>query len=250
MTACDSLPTPPPDFDPRELKAPARWELLRECRVVVERLALMTMAKRIRAAAPRGQGQPVMVVPGVATDDSWTRRLRAFLNALGYDTVGWGLGRNRGNVPKLIPALIDQTERLVDKRGESARLVGWSLGGYLAREVARERPQLVERVITLGAPIVGGPSYTASAPGYVRKGYDLESIKETVLERERRPITVPVFAVFSRSDGVVSWQACIDRFDNPKVEHHEVRSTHLGMVSSPRVFRLVAELLFRSEPSG
>jgi pimeloyl-ACP methyl ester carboxylesterase len=216
--------------------------------VVFERLSLIATIRSIRAAAPRGEGETVMVVPGVATDDGWTRRLRRFLADIGYDAVGWALGRNRGNVPKLIPALIERTGQLVRDGGASVRLVGWSLGGYLAREVARERPGFVERVITLGAPIVGGPSYTASAPGYVRKGYDLETIRKTVLEREQRPITVPVFAVYSRTDGVVSWRACIDRFDNPRVEHHEVRSSHLGMVNSPRVFRLVAELLARPHP--
>jgi hypothetical protein len=93
--------------------------------------------------------------------------------------------------------------------------------------------------------VVGGPSYTASAPRYLRKGYDLDEIKATVLARERRPITVPVFAVYSRSDGVVAWQACIDTFANPRVEHHELHSSHLGLVGSPRAFALVAELLAR-----
>jgi pimeloyl-ACP methyl ester carboxylesterase len=233
------------DFEARELAPPAPWELLREGRAVFERLALLTATPKIRAAAPPGKGEPVLVVPGFATNDGWTKRLRRFLTTIGYDTVGWGLGRNRGNVSELIPAVIRQAEQVAETRRRPVRLIGWSLGGYLAREVARERADLVERVITLGAPVVGGPSYTASAPGYIRKGYDLEEIKEAVLERERRPIEVPVFAIYSRTDGVVAWRACIDRFDNPLVEHHEVRSSHLGMVASPRTFLLVAELLAR-----
>jgi pimeloyl-ACP methyl ester carboxylesterase len=235
----------PPDFDPGELRPPARWELLREGRVVAEYLSLRLRLRRLVAAAPRGRGEPVMVVPGFATDDSWTARLRAYLSAIGYDALGWGLGRNRGNVARLIPALVERVEALGAARGAPLRLIGWSLGGYLAREAARERPDLVERVITLGAPVVGGPSYTASAPMYVRRGYDLEEIEAAVLERERRPITVPVFALYSRSDGVVAWRACIDRFASPRVEHHEVRSSHLGMITSPRVFERVAGLLAR-----
>ena len=191
-----------------------------------------------------------MVVPGFATDDGWTQRLRGFVTAIGYDAVGWGLGRNRGNVQKLIPAVIQQTERLAMDSGRPVRLIGWSLGGYLAREVARDESELVERVITLGAPIVGGPSYTATASRYVRKGFDLREIQEKVLERERRPINVPVFAIYSRSDGVVAWRACIDRFDNPCVEHHETQSSHLGMVNSPKVFRLVADLLAGPSAKG
>lgn len=233
----------PPDFDAAELRPPARWELLREARVVLEYLGLKIELRRLIAAAPKGGGEPVLVVPGFATDDSWTARLRGFLRSIGYQTVGWGLGRNRGNVAKLIPAVIGTTRQVADERRAKVRLIGWSLGGYLVREAARERPDLVDRVITLGAPVVGGPSYTASAPMYLRKGYDLGEIEAAVLEREGRPITVPVFAVFSRSDGVVAWRACIDRFANPRVEHHELRASHLGMVNSPRVFERVAELL-------
>ncbi len=233
----------PPDFDPADLRPPARWELVREGRVVFERLALAAARSRLRAEANRGSGEPVMVVPGFATNDSWTARLRSFLTSIGYGTRGWDLGRNDGRVPKLVPAVVEQTERLATQVGRPIRLIGWSLGGYLVREAARERPDLVERVITLGAPVVGGPTYTASAPMYLKKGYDLEEIAATVLERERRPITVPVFAVYSRSDGVVAWRACIDTFSNPHVEHHEVASTHLGLVNSPRVFSLVADLL-------
>jgi pimeloyl-ACP methyl ester carboxylesterase len=233
----------PPDFDPADLRPPARWELLRETRVVLEFVGLKLELRRLTASAPRGNGEPVVVVPGFATDDSWTARLRGFLAAIGYDATGWGLGRNSGNVAKLIPAVIGKTGQVADESGAKVRLVGGSLGGYLVREAARERPDLVDRVITLGAPVVGGPSYTASAPMYLRRGYDLEEIKEAVLERELRPIGVPVFALFSRADGVVAWRACIDRFANPRVEHHEVRSSHLGMVNSPRVFDRVAELL-------
>jgi pimeloyl-ACP methyl ester carboxylesterase len=238
----------PSDFDPADLRPPARWELLREGRVLFERLALAAMLSRLRADSPRGSGEPIMVVPGFATDDSWTARLRSFLTSIGYQARGWGCGRNDGRVPKLIPAVVEQTEKLATEFGRPVRLIGWSLGGYLVREAARERPDLVERVITLGAPVVGGPTYTASAPMYVKKGYDLEEIAATVLDRERQPITVPVFAVYSRSDGVVAWRSCIDTFDNPHVEHHKVVSTHLGMVNSPRVFGLVADLLAPSAP--
>jgi hypothetical protein len=108
---------------------PARWELLRESRIVLERLALMASLQRIEASAPRGDGEAVMVVPGVATDDGWTSRLRVFLSAIGYEVFGWGLGRNRGNVPKLIPQVIEQTKRLAQYRSGAVRLIGWSLGG-------------------------------------------------------------------------------------------------------------------------
>jgi hypothetical protein len=96
--------------------------------------------------------------------------------------------------------------------------------------------------VTLGAPVVGGPKYTASAPMYVRKGHDLDEIERKAAEREAVPIRVPIEAVYSRSDGIVAWRACIDHH-SPDVRHHAVVSSHLGLVASPSVFRLVAEVL-------
>jgi pimeloyl-ACP methyl ester carboxylesterase len=218
--------------------------------VVLERLELELTLPRLRTAAPRGGGEPVMVIPGFGAGDGWTARLRGFLSSIGYDTSGWGLGRNTGNVRKLVPRLAERVERLSSEKGGAVRLVGWSLGGYIAREVARDSPAGVERVISLGAPILGGPTYTAVAPTYIRKGYDLDVIATQVEEREQTPIRVPVFAVFSRSDAVVAWRACIDVFDNPLVEHHEVAASHLGMVNSPRAFRLIARLLARTAGTG
>ncbi len=227
------------------LRPPCRLALLGEARIVAEWTALKLSLPGLRATAPKGDGSPVMVIPGFATDDSWTERLRGFLADIGWQVRGWGLGRNNGRVPELIPKVIERTAAFADDVGHPVRLVGWSLGGYLAREAAREHPEVVGRVVTLGAPIIGGPKYTASAPMYLRKGYDLDAIETDVEARERDPIRVPVDAVYSRSDGVVAWRACIDRH-TPRVRHHEVVSSHLGLVSSASVFRLVAELLAES----
>ena len=231
----------PPDDGARP-RPPSRLGLVRELRIVTEWASMRLALRRLRRQATAGDGGPVLVAPGFATDDSRTRSLRAFLTSIGYETVGWGLGRNHGRVPELLPALVERTSALVDRTGRPVRLVGWSLGGYLVREVARERPDLADRVVTLGAPVLGGPKYTASAPMYVARGYDLDRIERQVAEREAEPITVPVDAIYSRSDGIVAWRACIDR-RTPQVRHHEVRSSHLGLVASPTVFRLVAELL-------
>lgn len=231
----------------RELRPPSRVALLGELRVGVEWLALQTGWARLVAKAPRGDGGPVLVVPGFATDDRWTRSLRRFLAEVGHRPHGWGLGRNHGRVDQLLPALCDRTEGLAESSSRPVKLVGWSLGGYLAREVARDRPAAVERVVTLGAPVRGGPKYTASAPMYRRRGYDLDEIERRVAEREKQPLEVPVAAVYSRSDGVVAWRACVDRA-TAAVEHHEVAASHLGMVASPRVLALVARLLARAPP--
>jgi len=223
-------------------KPPSRLRLLGELRIVGEWMAMRAALPYLRRSVPHGDGGPVLVAPGYAADDSWTESLRRFLSSIGYEVRGWGLGRNNGRVPALIPKLVNQSAAFADEVGRPVRLIGWSLGGYLVREVARERPQIVDCVVTLGAPVVGGPKYTATASMYVAKGYDLDEIEAQVDERDGKPIQVPVDAVYSRSDGIVAWRACIDR-RNPGVRHHKVPSSHIGMIASPAVYRLVAELL-------
>jgi thioesterase domain-containing protein len=227
-----AIPTPPP------LRA---GRLLRELAGLRVASGLLLRAPAL-ARLPRGGGAPVLVLPGYGAGDRSTALLRAYLGLLGYRVRGWGLDRNRGNVNALIPRVTELVAARAREAGQPLRLVGWSLGGYLAREAARERPADVALVVTLGSPVVGGPKYTATAEAYRRRGYDLDAIEATVAARERAPITVPITAIYSRNDGVVAWQACIDR-TSPQVEHVEVRSTHLGLGVDPEVFRIVAERL-------
>lgn len=205
-------------------------------------LAYGLLAAPALALQPRGRGEPVMVLPGFGAGDRATVLIRRYLRHLGYRARGWRLGRNGGNVPLLIPRVIDEVARFTAESGRPVVLVGWSLGGTLAREVARERPELVEKVITLGTPVIGGPKYTSVAGVYERQGYDLAEIEAYVEERDRVTIRVPVTAIFSKRDGVVSWQACIDR-TNPQVDHVEIRSSHLGMLFSSGALRNIASSL-------
>ena len=85
-------------------------------------------------------------------------------------------------------------------------LVGWSLGGFIAREYAREHPQHVRQVITLGSPVIGGPRYTATARWYASQGFDLDELEQAVAARYANPLTVPITAIYSRRDGVVAWR--------------------------------------------
>ena len=188
-----------------------------------------------------------MVLPGFGTGDQATALMRRYLKSLGYRVRGWQLGRNLGNVPALIPRVLDQLAEFERSRREAVRLVGWSLGGNLAREAARERPDLVDRVITLGTPVVGGPRYTSVAGVYERRGYDLSKIEAYVDQRNAIPIEVPVTAIYSRRDGVVSWQACLDH-SSPRVEHVEVPSSHTGMLFNATVLREVAIRLAPAVP--
>lgn len=196
------------------------------------------------ARLPRGSGQPVMVLPGFAAGDASTLVLQAYLRFLGYRVRGWRMGLNTGRLRTTLPRVLRRVTSMADAAGEPVRLVGWSLGGVLARETARERPELVRRVITLGSPIVGGPRYTAMGRVYRQQGLDLDAIDAAIEAREATPIRVPITAIWSRADGIVDWQACIDR-RSPDVENVEVGATHIGLGFAADVYRVIAERLAR-----
>ncbi len=183
---------------------------------------------------------PVAVFPGFSAGDLSTFALRRHLQSSGFRVHRWRLGINNGNVPALVPKVISRTESLYERHREPVSLVGWSLGGVLAREAARERPDLVRSVVTLGSPVVGGPKYTSTAWFYesvLRE--DLDAIERVVEERNQIPIRVPITAIYSKRDTVVSWEACIDRH-NTHCRHIEVDASHLSLGFDPRVLRLVS----------
>ncbi len=192
---------------------------------------------------PRGDGAPVFVLPGFGADDRSTWPLRRFLTQLGHDVRGWSLGTNRAEVPEAIAEIGSRVEREAERSGRPVALVGWSLGGYIAREVARDLPGAVRHVVTFGSPVIGGPKYTTVAGIISRQGWDLDAIEEMVEERKQVPLRVPVTAIYSRRDGDVAWQACIDPEGDAPIEHLEVETTHLGLGFSAEVYRLVARRL-------
>jgi len=225
----------------KPLVAPKRSAIIREAMGLLEPARLGLRYGKLKRL-PRGDGQTVLMLPGFGTTDHWLWPLGRYLKWLGHNVEGWGLGRNTGRVPHLVPRIVERIDILRANSAQKLSLVGWSLGGYLAREAARERPELVERVITFGSPVVGGPKYTATARHYLKNGFDLDEIEAKVAERDAVPLRVPVTAIYSKRDGIVAWQACIDHV-NEQVEHIEVGATHLGMGLSPDVFEIIARRL-------
>ena len=192
------------------------------------------------ARAPGGSGV-VVVVPGFGCADPSTALLRAHLRRLGWRAVGWGLGRNHGELARLLPALGARIAAL--STAEPVRLVGWSLGGVIARELARQAPERVAQVITLGSPVRGGPRHTALAGRVSREPAELDRIAARADAREAVPIPAPVDVVYARADGVVDWRACIDPL-LPAAQHHGVPTTHLGLVVDPVALGTVGALLY------
>ncbi|MGI9604822.1 MAG: alpha/beta hydrolase [Acidimicrobiales bacterium] len=187
---------------------------------------------------PRGDAA-IVTFPGFGTGDAFLSPLRAGLRRLGHDTSGWGLGRNRGDVAAILPDAIDVIENRAGRVGPVS-LVGWSLGGVFAREIARDRPDLVDAVFTFGTPVVGGPRFTRSARHYGEQR--MSEIDDVALVREVHAIERPITAFHSRRDAVVDWRACIDH-TSPHVANIEVRSTHVGMTIDPDVWSGIASRL-------
>jgi pimeloyl-ACP methyl ester carboxylesterase len=194
--------------------------------------------------SPRGDGHTVLVIPGFTANDATTIPLRSFLGRLGYRTDGWGLGFNLGIKPEDEPKLEAQVERLA--ADGPITVIGWSLGGVFAREIARRRPDLVRRVITLGTPIRGreGTAWIVRVFKLLNPAAEDELTDEGAA-RHAMPIDVPMTAVYSLRDGVVDGRACRVREEDegPDAENVEVDTTHIGMGFDLDVFRIIADRL-------
>ena len=196
------------------------------------------------ASAPKGDGRPVLLAPGFAAGESTMKPLSLYLSFLNYQTYDWGLGVNRGEVYEDIDRLGARVESLFEQlNGQPITLIGWSLGGVIAREVARLHPERVREVITLGTPVVGGPKYTTVGEYFAdSKGIDLDELEREVDERNSLGLSQPVTSIYSREDGVVGWRAAIDTY-NPHAKNVRVSSSHIGLGVNPQVWLAIAKTL-------
>lgn len=222
----------------------SRLETLQELRLPVDALGWVPAwlgTKSRRAAEPRS----VLLMPGFGTGPRAMRPLERFLRRRGHRVRDWGLGTNNGEAKRLRAELVPIVESAIAEYGGPVVIVGWSFGGYIGREYAREHPGQVRRVITLGSPVIGGPRYTTAAERYRAQGHDLDEIERAIINRYSTPLRVPVTAIYSKRDGIVAWPACVDRW-SADVRHIEVQETHVGLILSPRVRAIVAEEVERS----
>jgi pimeloyl-ACP methyl ester carboxylesterase len=168
--------------------------------------------------------------------------LRRYLARIGHRPQGWGLGRNDSRRFQVLEEqLATKVTDLQNEYHDTVDLIGWSLGGMLVRATARAIPNSIGRIITYGTPVIGGPRYTVAARSFPES--EIRDIERRVAERRQsRPMVVPVTAIYSRNDGVVAWEACIDP-DNADVEHIEVTSSHLGMNLDPDVWATIVQRL-------
>jgi triacylglycerol esterase/lipase EstA (alpha/beta hydrolase family) len=202
-------------------------------------------------ADPVGDGHPAVVFPGLGGAPFTTAQLRRFLQKSGFDARCWGRGINTGpdgTFDDWLAHLVADVERLHAESGRTVSLIGWSLGGVYAREIAKRAPHAVRQVITLGTPFASmGGGATHAETIYKWMGGDTSQLTPQMQARLRETPPVPTTAIYSKSDGVVSWRGCIER-RTPTSESVEVHASHLGMVSNPDVMRIVANRL--AQPEG
>lgn len=195
--------------------------------------------------APHGDGHPVLVLPGLGAGDESTRILRGFLRSLGYAAKGWRQGRNLGFRRGVLAAVRGRLMHLAEEHRRKVSLIGWSLGGIFARELAKEVPGSVRQVITLASPFTGHPRATNAFRLYEWVSGHRIGAPE-VHEPLREPPPVPTTSIWSRTDGIVSSQCSVERV-RPFVENIEINASHFGIGAHPLALFAIADRLAQPE---
>lgn len=225
-----------------EARPPSLGLLLREARVLIEVPRFLIGSRALRDL-PRGRGQPVLLIPGFGADALAMRPLQRALTKLGHAAEDWGQGRNLGMRPQVKQGLAQKLESLSKRHDATVTLIGWSLGGVFARELARSKPELVRRVISMGSPINARPDANNMMPLFrlANRGRPVKLDREGFERRKTAP-PVPCTAIYTRSDGIVAWQASLEE-SAANTENIEVRGSHFGLVVNLEVLEVIARRL-------
>jgi len=239
MVATESLPTKPklPPLHQTLLGAAAH--------LVPPRPGMVTEALK---AAPRGDGHPVIVVPSFLRGDGHTAPLRRFLKGCGYAVEGWGLGTNLGPTAAAlagIEALLGAVHR---RHGRKVTLIGHSLGGVIARELAKQHPDQVRQLVVLASPI-RLPTASPLEPIYklLARWHSVDPTATGAAAAFNLPPAVPATAIYTKSDGIVAWQSCRE-VEGERRESIEVKGAHGTMVRNLAAWRIIADRL--AQPEG
>ena len=214
--------------------------------VMFEFGALMAASPMLRSLG-RGDHHPVLVMPGFLGDDTSTLPLRFLLRSWGYWVHGADGGQNLGPTPEVLAAVNDRLLAVHARQGRKVSLVGWSAGGLYARHLARQHPELVRQVVTLGSPLQlrkGDRTSASFIADRLEHLFDPEF--RAMAEHERGTLPVPSTSIYSRTDGVVRWQYCLDVTDE-RHENVEVRASHVGFGVNPSALFVIADRLAQPE---
>ena len=215
-----------------------------EMRAIWEFGAFLATLPWLRTA-PRGDGHPVLVLPGLLASDVSTLPMRTYLADRGYAVHGWELGRNAGPRDGVEEKMLERLKNLRQRHGRKVSLVGWSMGGNYARRLARISADDVRLVISMGSPFTGNPKASN-----VWRLFEMVSGRK-VDDAHRRsatqqPLPVPSTSIYSRSDGIVAWQNCVEQ-EGAQAENIEVEGSHSGLGHNPAALYAVADRLAQAE---
>ena len=232
----------------QDVPPPGWLHLMLEARAGLEFSAGLAAALPLLATAPRGDGHPVLVFPGMAAGDLSTAPMRQWLRALGYAVHGWGQGTNLGPRADAMAASLARIRALRQQHGTEVSLIGQSLGGIYARELAKQASDDVRLVITLGTPFTGGARST-NAWRLFEALNGRDHFEPSVRADMRQAPPVPTTSIYSRSDGVVAWQCCVqaEGEGTERTENIEIEGSHTGMAVHPLVLHAIADRLAQAK---
>jgi len=232
-------PFAPPTWDDA-VQAPGPLLMMMEARAPWE-YAAMLAAQPWLSRLPVGDGHPVLVFPGLGASDFTTVPLRNFLRDRGYTPYAWKQGFNFGPRDGVLDSCRGLVSQLAEKHHEQVSLIGWSLGGVYAREIAKEQPENTRCVITLGTPFAGHPRATNAWRFYEMVSGQAVQDHELIAQLHKPP-PCPTTSIYSKTDGIVAWQCSINE-DAPHTENIEVHASHVGMGMNPLALYAVADRL-------
>ena len=227
------------------LQPPSKILMMLEGRRALFELGAFLSALPLLHLTPKGDGHPVLVIPGLMAADDSTLPLRKFLEGRGYVVKGWGLGLNRGLREGVQDSMLDCVRQLSEVNGRKISIVGWSLGGIYARELAKLAPECIRSVISLGSPFGGNPRSTNAWRIYeLASGQPVDDAHDARLSVAP---SVPTTSIYSRTDGICAWQGCVEK-SSAHSESIEVQGSHCGLAVNPAAVFAVADRL--AQPEG
>lgn len=227
---------------PDRVSPPSKLWLMLEARAAGELVTTLALRPLLRRLI-RGDGHPVLLLPGFLASDLSTRPLRKFLRDLGYWAHRWKLGRNLGVQGDLEARMEERLDEVYRRHEQRISLLGWSLGGVYARLLANRFPEKVRCVISLGSPFAVDVKANNSWRLYEWITRErLDEVPDERLAQVRATPPVPTTSIFSRTDGITAWETALEP-EGPAAESIEVPGSHLGLGFNPLVLYAVADRL-------
>jgi pimeloyl-ACP methyl ester carboxylesterase len=228
------------------LRPPGLFLMLAEARSLLEFNTSLLLSPLLMRA-PRGDGHPVLALPGFLASDLSMAPMRRYLKQLGYDTYAWKMGRNLGGIASRRNALKSLLAEIHTATGRKVSIVGWSLGGIYARDLALQVPDMVRSVITLGSPFANDVRATNATRLYEALSGETVEHNSELTQAIAGDLPVPVTSIYSRTDGIVNWRTSLLR-PSDTAENIEVHlASHIGLGVNAAALWAVADRLAQTE---